>query len=410
MISLRTTGFSFLTVLAIAGAARAAIDDGLVSYWPFNATLQDVLAVNNGTLVGTNTTPSYTPGKFGQGIDLDGVDQYVDVGNSPTLDMDVNGAGLKTGHVSISAWFRVDGFGKDWQALVAKGEGSAFRVARRGGEQGIAYAGGSGEGPGLSPDVSDGAFHHMVAITEHQVSTRLWVDGMLVSTGGAPTIVNDGNMNARNPTNQPLYIGDNPQTGNRTWNGLIDDVAIWNRPLTDGEIASLWNNGTGNSLGALIDPNTAPVPGDVNGDRTVNNADFDIIRGNFLLSATTVAEGDLNRDGLVEFADFRIWKNNAPAGAGSAASIPEPGTLVLVKCALLVWVGRLSRRYRARAVEPVAALSIGTTLNNNNGRSLGGTFSPRILNLNGTLEATSPNSTVSVGNGRLAVNGGSTIY
>jgi hypothetical protein len=354
MISFRTTGFSLIAILTIAGAARAEIDDGLVSYWPFNGNLQDVLAVNNGTLVGTNTTPSFTPGKFGQGIDLDGVDQHVNVGNSPTLDMDVNGAGEQDGHVSISAWFRVDGFGKDWQALVAKGEGSAFRIARRGGEQGIAYAGGIGESAELSPDVSDGAFHHVVAITEHQVGTRMWVDGMLVATVNNATtaLVNNGNGGQPFPENPPLLIGENPQTGNRTWNGLIDDVAIWNRPLTDGEIASLWNNGTGNSLGSLIDPNTAPVPGDVNGDRTVNNADFEIIRGNFLLSATTITEGDLNRDGLVEFADFRIWKNNAPPGVGSAASIPEPGTLILAECALLFCLGRLTRRHRAGAVEP----------------------------------------------------------
>jgi hypothetical protein len=252
------------------------------------------------------------------------------------------------GHVSISAWFRVDGFGKDWQALVAKGEGSAFRVARRGGEQGIAYAGGNPEGAGLSPDVSDGALHHMVAITEHQVSTRLWVDGMLVSTSDAtpPVIVNNGNGAQPFPDNPPLLIGENPQTGNRTWNGLIDDVAIWNRPLTEAEISTLWNNGTGNSLGALLDPNTAPVPGDVNGDRVVNNADFEVIRSNFLLAATTLAEGDLNRDGLVEFADFRIWKNNVPAGFGSVLDIPEPGTLLLVEFALLFCTFGASRRQR----------------------------------------------------------------
>jgi hypothetical protein len=97
----------------------------------------------------------------------------------------------------------------------------------------------------------------------------------------------------------------------------------------------------------FFDPNLAPVPGDVNGDRLVNNADFDVIRTNFLLSATTREEGDLNRDGLVEFADFRIWKDNVPAGIGSAASIPEPGALVLVECALVFCISRLSRRYRA---------------------------------------------------------------
>jgi hypothetical protein len=110
----------------------------------------------------------------------------------------------------------------------------------------------------------------------------------------------------------------------------------------------------------FFDPNAVPVPGDVNGDRVVDNADFDIIRGNFLLSATTRQEGDLNRDGLVEFADFRIWKDNVPAGVGSLADIPEPGTLILAECALFVGILRLSlsRRYRARAVEPSKPTSI----------------------------------------------------
>jgi hypothetical protein len=55
---------------------------------------------------------------------------------------------------------------------------------------------------------------------------------------------------------------------------------------------------------------------------------------------------------------------------------------------------------------------IGTATINNNGRvsvASGGTFSPRILNLNGTLELTGPNATVNVGVGGLAVNGGSTL-
>jgi hypothetical protein len=108
----------------------------------------------------------------------------------------------------------------------------------------------------------------------------------------------------------------------------------------------------------FFDPNTAPITGDVNGDRVVNNADFEIIRTNFLLSATTLAEGDLNRDGLVEFADFRIWKNNVPPGVGSVADIPEPGTVILVECALFFGICRLSQRYRARAVEPSKPTSI----------------------------------------------------
>ena len=49
-------------------------------------------------------------------------------------------------------------------------------------------------------------------------------------------------------------IGGNPQGGpnNRNWNGLIDDVAIWCRVLTDGEIAQIYNGGAGASIGALL--------------------------------------------------------------------------------------------------------------------------------------------------------------
>ncbi|MCA9190064.1 MAG: LamG-like jellyroll fold domain-containing protein [Pirellulaceae bacterium] len=324
-----------LGTMCIASTSMAAISDGLVSYWAFNDTLADTVGTNHGTLAGTNTTASYDVGKFGKGIDLDGVSQYVDVGNDASLDMSsVGPAG--NGHVSISAWFRVDGFSKDWQALISKGEGSNFRIARRGGSNVMSYAGGVGDIPDndtTGPNVNDGQLHHVVAITENGVSTRLWVDGGLVFTGGAPALDTTGGS-------QPLYIGENPQALNRTWNGLVDDVGIWNRVLTDTEIASLWNLGNGASIGSFL--TNAPVDGDVNGDRIVNNADFDIIRGNFLQSATARTDGDLNLDGVVNFADFRVWKENAGAVAATA-SVPEPGTFVLIAVGLLGTM-RLRRR------------------------------------------------------------------
>jgi hypothetical protein len=245
----------------LVGESRAVITDGLVSYWPLDGNLDDTWGDNEGTLVGTNTTPVYDAARaaFGQAIDLDGVDQYIDVGNDASLDMSLTGP-AGNGHVSISAWFRVDAFDKGWQALIAKGEGSAFRVARRSDNTSeIAYAGGSGEGPASGRNVAARSLlHHMAAISINGVETQLWIDGVLDTVGPAPTIVNDGNGGAPNPVNPPLWIGNNPQTDNRTWNGLIDDVAIWNRPLTTDEIAQIWNGGTGRSIGEII-----PEPGSV---------------------------------------------------------------------------------------------------------------------------------------------------
>ena len=244
-------------ILVAASVSHAAITDGLVSYWPLDGSLQDDLNVNNGTLVGTNTTPSYGAGKFGDGIDLDGVDQFVDVGNGPSLDMDVNGAGAQTGSVSISAWFRVDSFDKEWQTMISKGEGQAYRIARRAATSEIGYAGGSGEGPASGLNVADRAIHHVAAVSINGVETQLWIDGVLDTLGAAPTIINDGNAGAPNPVNPPLWIGANPQTGAttpRSWNGLLDDVAIWSRPLTPGEIGAIYNGGAGRSIGSIPEP------------------------------------------------------------------------------------------------------------------------------------------------------------
>ncbi|MCP4817411.1 MAG: LamG domain-containing protein, partial [Planctomycetaceae bacterium] len=78
-------------------------------------------------------------------------------------------------------------------------------------------------------------------------------DGELVSTGGAPAIQSNDN---------PMMIGQNPDTGNRTWDGLIDDVGIWDRPITGEEVATIYNGGAGTPL--ISNPTVAtamPVPG-----------------------------------------------------------------------------------------------------------------------------------------------------
>ena len=91
-----------------AAAGHAALQDGLVSYWPMNSNFEDARGVNDGAFVGG--TPTFAAGKFGQGIDLNGTDQFVNVGNHPSLDMSLATGPAGNGHVSISAWFRVDAF------------------------------------------------------------------------------------------------------------------------------------------------------------------------------------------------------------------------------------------------------------------------------------------------------------
>ena len=101
------------------------------------------------------------------------------------------------------------------------------------------------------------------------------------------------------------------------------------------------------------------------------------------------------------------------ATINNAASIAQVGGAVPSVAALTVGPGAVEIASGGSLVTaPGASLGIGTATINNTGRvsvASGGTFSPRILNLNGILELTGPNATVNVGVGGLAVNGGSTL-
>ncbi|MCH2385944.1 MAG: hypothetical protein MK293_11885, partial [Pedosphaera sp.] len=62
--------------VGIASVNAQSISDGLIAYWPFDGDLQDAVGDSHGEAMGSDDI-AYDSGKFGQGIDLDGVDQFV---------------------------------------------------------------------------------------------------------------------------------------------------------------------------------------------------------------------------------------------------------------------------------------------------------------------------------------------
>ena len=208
--------------------------ENLVSYWNFDDNTDDLIGVNNGAIVGTGF--SYVPAQFGNGIDLDGGTTYIDAG----MDASLNMAGKSA---TFSAWFRVDDFTGSWQALLSKGEGNAYRIARFSNTSQMSYNGGA---PDIThpAQVDDGQFHHVVAVTEDGAYKALYLDGVLVSVSTSGTSIGDNG--------QPLFIGENPQARNREWNGVIDEVAIWDKALTECQVERLYAAGL--NLTALTTP------------------------------------------------------------------------------------------------------------------------------------------------------------
>ena len=260
--------FTFAVICAIASPSMADVHDGLINYWNFDGNFDDTagsIPGNNSTKADNGTQPAAAvslanwtdinpdAAALGQYGVFDGTrDGRIDVTDSA----DINRAG---GAVSISAWLRVESFSKGWQALIAHGEGSDYRIARRGsGSNVISYAGGTGDIPtsdSTGPNINDGNWHHVVAISPifmDQAGSQLWVDGVQVATGGNTAVNSNGSGR--------LMIGGNPDTsgdGFRTWHGDIEEVGMWDRPLNGEEIGLLFASGqNGVPLSAIPEPST----------------------------------------------------------------------------------------------------------------------------------------------------------
>lgn len=259
MKRMRMLGWCVAGAVCLAGVnqASAALSTGLTAYYTFNNTLNDGSPNLNHAnwhesgAAAPDGVASYAAGKFGSGALLDGGTEHIQPGSADTP-FDYGAAGF-----TISTWAKVNAFDTTWQALIVKGEGGNLRLHRNGGTNGLAFVAGLGDLANPA-NVNDGLFHHIVAVHDPSnalgggAGNRLYVDGVSVFLGGA-TIVGTNN--------NPLMIGENPEGGsNREWNGVIDDLALWGRPLTNSEVLQLYNNGTGASLASLIavpEPTTA---------------------------------------------------------------------------------------------------------------------------------------------------------
>jgi len=281
------------------GAAKPiTVTSGLTAYWNFDGNLQDSIKNFHGTAKGTNALAFVDGmGGFGKAIKLDGTDQYVDItgGNENELE-------FPKGSMSIAGWFKVDAFDRDWQALIAKGEGTNYRIARRGSGNSIAYAGGVGEGADDVPSVNDGQWHHFVAISDAKTNafgTALYIDGVLHGIMATQPVLD---QNAKH-----LFIGANPDTSPlRFWKGEIDDIAIWNRVVTADEVATLWNSGLGTPLSTL------PLP-----KPPVTLANMTIVKG-----ATAVT---ITFEGTLQSADAVTGPWTDVAGASPQSVTPTGG-------------------------------------------------------------------------------------
>lgn len=210
-------------VLLLGSPAWAVeVDSGLVSHWKLNGDAHDSAGSNHGTLIGDPTWVN-DPNR-GWCLDFDGEGDYVDVGDDPSLTF--------TEQITVACWIRVHVFDRNWNAIITKGDD--WVLARTRDDDRVAFLclglAGGGWPEVYSDDVNDGNWHH-IAGTYDGSRLSMFQDGNRVDSKSL-----QGSINS---VWSRVLIGENGQAPNRYWNGLIDDVRLYNRALTAEEIIAL---------------------------------------------------------------------------------------------------------------------------------------------------------------------------
>lgn len=102
-------------------------------------------------------------------------------------------------------------------------------------------------------NVADGQFHSWMQVVQTGAGQRIFVDGKLVATGQKAA--------SDFTTDQGFLIGYSNDAGHPFFQGEIDDLKIWNRPLTEAQIAAVLKGEPldgGLSLAALPLPSGLP--------------------------------------------------------------------------------------------------------------------------------------------------------
>ncbi|MHC4103910.1 MAG: LamG-like jellyroll fold domain-containing protein [Planctomycetota bacterium] len=219
----------------ITGDVWSFTTGSLVSLWKLDETsgnvVKDSAGNNNGTLVGDPQWQT-SAGKIGGALEFDGDGDFVKIGAESNFDM--------ADQITVSAWIKVNQFDREWQAVIAKGD-SAWRIQRNQNEDSLEFACTGLKIPSGAPwgnlygkrSVNDGQWHHIAGIYDGS-KMYLIIDGDLDSSQPA-----SGRINTNN---EPVYIGENSENKGRFWNGLIDDVRVYNYALRKVEVAEIYNN------------------------------------------------------------------------------------------------------------------------------------------------------------------------
>jgi len=203
------------------------VEPNLLSWWKFDegqgGIAYDSAGDNDGTIYGA----AWTAGKIGDyALAFDGLNDYVgaDVGTT-------------SGPVTYAFWFKTDQLSVTKRIVTRNWtNGGSFGTLHQGGEVKAIFRLGNGtQGATLiGGAISTNVWYHAACVFDGS-NVVLYVDGSLKDMQSQASILTDSNI---------IRIGAEIYGGtNFYFDGVIDEIRLYNRALTEGEIQQLYQQG-----------------------------------------------------------------------------------------------------------------------------------------------------------------------
>jgi len=219
--------------------AITSTSSSLVSHWKFDEGTGPTASDSEGSNEGTITGASWITGLLGGALDFDGSGDYVNVGNDDSLEIDITNS-----NVTISAWVYPKVLDNYEPVFAADDYDGAYYgymlMITPDGYVWLTYGDGTGAGSNNrrtktgTTSLQTNTWYHVVGIIRGATDMSIFINGIddggtYSGTGG------DVSYSSASASIGRVRFG----TLDNEFNGSIDEVMVFNRELTEGEVRLL---------------------------------------------------------------------------------------------------------------------------------------------------------------------------
>jgi len=227
-----------VTVVFLMACPSYAFRDSIVAAWTLDegsgTDIHDISGnSNDGNLIGG---AEWADGKFGKALDFDGTSGYIEIPFDDSINL------LNAGDFTLAAWFMPDEIPVEYKAVLQQGDndgpGRTWLLVHETNEF-RSSLGGSATQAGIGVEAKQW-YHAAVVVTEAggTDSVQIYVNGEAVGAAGAKGMEDSAG---------PYFIGCH-KSFSHFWDGIIDEVVMFNKALNEAEIRDLMDNGIANIM------------------------------------------------------------------------------------------------------------------------------------------------------------------